>query len=192
MIFTKQLQKYDRDWKFKRDTSNPRFWVRADDFTDKEIEKFVRYAVQWCEKKFGYNWKQNYRIQTEWDRNDYLLKEIGALGMYDPDANVIFLRLSGHRTIYNIANTIIHEYIHYLQPRGWYNRYDTKYGYTHNPYEVEAFHLGDLYEVDCTHWVMKKMKWWYKDTPKTKFISKWDNARGIYARKGSTRSSRSK
>lgn len=192
MVFTKSLQRFDRDWKFKRDTSNPRFWLNPNDYTDEELDKFLSYALKWCEKKFGYNHNKEYRTDLEWTRNDYFMAKVNFLGMYDPDDNIIHLRVSNHRTIYNLCNTIIHEYIHYLQPRNWYSRYGSKYGYDFNPFEVEAFHLGDLYEVDCTHWVMEKMGWDWNDTPKTKFISRWDNARSIYARKGSTKSSRYK
>jgi hypothetical protein len=46
---------------------------------------------------------------------------------------------------YNIANTpkllietIIHEYTHHQQHQSWYTRYDKKYGYDDNPYEIMA------------------------------------------------------
>ena len=39
----------------------------------------------------------------------------------------------------DVAKTICHEYIHYLQSPTWMKRYNKMYQYYDHPYEVEAF-----------------------------------------------------
>jgi hypothetical protein len=80
-------------------------------------------------------------------------------GNYLTDENIIRVRIQGHKTIYNLANSIIHEYTHYLQPRkgNWYYRWNNSMGYKNNPYEVEANHIASVYDVQCTHAVLETM-----------------------------------
>ena len=80
--------------------------------------------------------------------------------MYDASINEISIKITGHRTLKNLVRTFIHEYVHYLQPEqgGWYDRYDKKFGYDNNPYEIEAYYISDLYVNDAVSYVMKKIK----------------------------------
>lgn len=124
--------------------------VSRNTVTEEQLDEFFDWCLHWCHKKFG-KVKGKAVPQIEWVWNERRYQEYKMLGEYDKDDNIITLRIQGHRNIYNLANTIIHEYIHYIQPThgNWYERYDKMHGYNNNPYEIEAYHLGDAYCVEC-------------------------------------------
>lgn len=150
MIKTKRLRKFHRDWVYKTDTSIPMYRLRKDTITEEQLNEFFDWCLHWCHKKFGkVKGKPVPQIEWEWNTSEY--QKLNMLGEYDAVDNIIYLRIRGHRTIYNLARSVIHEYIHYLQPTtgNWYQRYHQKYGYWKNPYEIEAYHISDLYDVEC-------------------------------------------
>jgi len=155
MIKTARLKRHDRSWFYKPDKNIGLYNLSRRSITEEELNEFFDYALQWCQKKFGkVKGKELPHIEWEWNEPWYQKKKL--LALYDKEDNVVSLRIQGHRTIYNLANTVIHEYIHYLQPThaNWYERYDRMYGYQNNPYEIEAYHLGDLYAVECAKLVV--------------------------------------
>jgi hypothetical protein len=158
MIKTARLKKFDRTWKYHPQRNVPMYNLSQRSVTDEQLNAFFDYALQWCEKKFG-KVKGKSIPEIEWEWNDRWYQRKSILAMYDKEENIIEIRIQGHRTIYNLANTVIHEYIHYLQPThaNWYERYDKKHGYKKNPYEIEAYHLGDTYAVECASTVMMWM-----------------------------------
>lgn len=123
--------------------------------TEEQLDEFFDWCLHWCNKNFG-KVKGKPVPQIEWVWNDRWYQKKNFLAFYDREANEIELRIQGHRTIYNLANTVIHEYIHYLQPThgNWYERYDKMHGYKNNPYEIEAYHLGETYAVECANTVL--------------------------------------
>lgn len=163
MIKTKRLQRHYREWCWKADKTVPIYNVSRNTVTEDELNEFFDWVLHWCTKKFG-KVKGKSVPQIEWEWNDRRYQKYNMLGEYDKEDNIISLRVQGHRNIYNLANTIIHEYVHYLQPThgNWYERYDAKWGYTNNPYEIEAFWIGDTYAVECTKEVLQWM------TPRSK------------------------
>lgn len=150
MIKTKRLKQFNRTWRHKPTKDVPLYYLSKKQVTDEEINEFIDWTLHWCHNTFG-KAKTKAVPEVEWMWNEGRYQKYKLLGEYDRKDNIISLRIQGHRTIYNLANTIIHEYIHYLQPTAgnWYERYDAKYGYKNNPYEIEAYHLGDLYAVEC-------------------------------------------
>ena len=159
MIKTARLKKFNRTWKYKPERNISIYNVSKSSVSEKELDLFFDYALQWCEKKFG-KVKGKSVPYIEWVWNDSWYQKKKLLALYDKEENQIDLRIQGHRTIYNLANTIIHEYIHYLQPThgNWYERYDKMHGYKNNPYEIEAYHLGETYAVECARTVLQWMK----------------------------------
>lgn len=163
MIKTARLKKFNRSWHYKPERSIPMYHLSKTAVTDQQINEFCDYVLHWCEKKFG-KVKGKPVPELEWEWNDRWYQKKKLLALYDKEDNIVTLRIQGHRNIYNLANTIIHEYIHYLQPThaNWYERYDSMYGYNKNPYEIEAYHLGELYAVECartvTNWMTAKPK----------------------------------
>ena len=163
MIKTKRLKKFHRDWTHPRVKSVPMYNVSRTTVTEEQLNEFFDWCLHWCNKKFG-KVKGKPVPEIEWYWNDSRYQKYKMLGEYDKGDNVISLRIQGHRNIYNLANTIVHEYIHYLQPThaNWYERYDDMYGYNRNPYEIEAYHIGDAYCVECATdaigWMGKKAR----------------------------------
>lgn len=158
MIKTKKLQRHYREWSYKPVKDVPIYNVSKRSVSEEQLNAFFDYCLHWCFKKFG-KVKGKSIPEIEWEWNDRWYQRKSILAMYDKEENIIEIRIQGHRTIYNLANTVIHEYIHYLQPThaNWYERYDKKHGYKKNPYEIEAYHLGDTYAVECASTVMMWM-----------------------------------
>ena len=163
MIKTARLKKFHRDWTHKRVKGISMYNVSKSTVTEKQLDEFFDWCLHWCQKKFG-KVKGKPIPEVEWEWNDRWYQKKKLLALYDKEDNIITIRIQGHRNIYNLANTIIHEYIHYLQPThaNWYERYDAMYGYNKNPYEIEAYHIGDTYCVECATtvigWMGKRSK----------------------------------
>lgn len=152
MIVTQRLKKFDRVWRYKAQRHTQYYWLSTK-HTRGVIDDFIDLCLIWCVRKFG--GVDDLDIpELEWDWNHRDLRRAGILGLYDPEDNLIILRIKGHRTFYNLAKTIVHEYTHYLQPRAgnWYDRHYRKYGYRDHPYEREAYYVADLYGNECASW----------------------------------------
>jgi len=158
MIQTKKLKRHYRDWSYKPVKDISIYNVSRRSVTEEQLNEFFDYVLHWCNKKFG-KVKGKPVPEIEWSWNDSRYQKYNMLGEYDKDDNIISLRIQGHRNIYNLTNTIIHEYVHYMQPThaNWYERYDKSHGYKKNPYEIEAYHLGDSYAVECAVEVLRWM-----------------------------------
>jgi len=150
MIKTARLKKFHRTWSYKPQKDVAMYYLSKNAVSEEEINEFCDWCLHWCYKKFGKVKGKSLPI-IEWEWNDRWYQKKKLLALYDKEDNQVDLRIQGHRTIYNLANTIIHEYIHYLQPAhgNWYERYDKKWGYNKNPYEIEAYHIGDAYAAEC-------------------------------------------
>ena len=159
MIKTKKLRKHYREWHYKPDKNIAIYGVSRRTLTEEQLNEFFDYCLHWCHKKFG-KVKGKPVPQIEWYWNESRYQKYNMLGEYDKEDNIIYLRIQGHRNIYNLANTVIHEYVHYMQPThgNWYERYDRTHGYKENPYEVEAYHIGETYAVECAKAVLGWMK----------------------------------
>jgi hypothetical protein len=159
MIKTARLKKFHRTWKYHPTKDVPMYNLSKRSVSEEELNEFFDWCLHWCQKKFG-KVKGKPVPHIEWVWNDRWYQEKNFLAFYDKEDNQIDLRIQGHRNIYNLANTIVHEYIHYLQPThgNWYERYDKKHGYNNNPYEIEAYHLGETYSVECARTVLQWMK----------------------------------
>ena len=59
-------------------------------------------------------------------------------GEYLPSENLIKIWCGPHIDFADLASTMLHEYVHYLQFWPWYMRYKGMYTYEKNPYEIQA------------------------------------------------------
>jgi len=76
--------------------------------------------------------------------------EAGLKGEFVQDENEIIVYFRNIRSKEDLARTIIHEYIHYLQSPAWLTRYNNECFYDENPYEKQAFLAEDLnWETIC-------------------------------------------
>lgn len=126
------------------------FNMYSDD--DETVGGFVDTVMVWCIETFGLNPKVNTppRLYWVWREQD-MDGMTSCFGYFDYSQNDIEVRIQGHRTFPNLVNTIIHEYIHYLQPHSgyWHNRYKKMYGYTNSPYEIEARYFSYTHTGLC-------------------------------------------
>lgn len=76
-----------------------------------------------------------------------------VFGEYYNQDNHIKIWFGPHDSLKDIAATMLHEYAHHLQFWPWYTRYDKKYTYYKNPYELQAKEMEklapDLMEMIC-------------------------------------------
>ena len=64
------------------------------------------------------------------------------------DYNTIVIYYKHMEDEKHLAETIIHEYQHYLQPPSWYTRYYSMgYRYDNHPYEIAAFKEESNYQM---------------------------------------------
>lgn len=159
MIKTARLKKFNRQKESKKENRNLTLYNVSRQTVDEELlNHFFETTLWWCHKTFGkVQDKPVPKVEWTWNLAEY--QKLKLLAEYDNEDNVIYLRVQGHRTIYNLTRSVIHEYIHYLQPTkgNWYERYNRLYGYWQNPYEIEATYIADLWAVDCTEKVLNHM-----------------------------------
>lgn len=156
-IITKQLQSITVR---KRLACEVPIWIRYDD--EELLSEYIQNAYVWCISTFGID--DIYTVPYfEWTIDDDIMRKFGMLGEYDFDGNSIVIRVRGHRTWRNLASTVIHEYVHYLQNKAWYERYwnklesaDKATVYDKHPYEIEANYIGMTYSPLCSSWAYAK------------------------------------
>lgn len=87
------------------------------------------------ESKYSYDLPD---LVLYYDEND------SVAGEYDDNLHEISLNLFYSNSIEECVKTMVHEYQHYLQPTGWYQRYYDM-GHTHqtHPYEIEAEEIAE-------------------------------------------------
>jgi len=72
-----------------------------------------------------------------------------ARGEYMPYTNQIIVVPSNIQTVWELIETVIHEYTHSTQDLKHYNECNVVFGYFNNPYEVEARYEAALRTDDC-------------------------------------------
>ena len=134
-------------------------YLSKNNVDDETVDTIIDYTMDWCVEKFGMNEQRGHPyVCWEWNTLDGERNK-DCLAYFEDETNTIIIRARGHRTVKNFIRTLIHEYIHYLQPTkgGWYERWNEQYGYEKNPYEIEAYYLSDMYAQTATNFVMKKI-----------------------------------
>jgi len=75
-------------------------------------------------------------------------------GCYDDDNNRILVYRKKHRSVVDLADTIVHEYTHYLQDMEKYTELAQEYSYDLHPYEIEAAENAKKYRWDCRRYMI--------------------------------------
>ena len=93
-------------------------------------------------------------LNSSWAKTNYL----GSYQYYNKRITIFVLR---HRSIEELCDTIIHEYVHHLQIRTSkddirYNRLTRLKSYWDNDYEVEARSIASKYSKKC----LNDLKFW--------------------------------
>lgn len=118
--------------------------------------KISSLALEWCINNLGNPLKTI--SPTIILKNDKRVKNMYGFYM---DQNIT-IHLSTTKTTRQMVSTIIHEYCHYLQsPRisrfTKYWKLNDKFGYTNNPFEIEARQFESLYLNSCYNYILENL-----------------------------------
>jgi Zn-dependent peptidase ImmA (M78 family) len=116
--------------------------------TVKEKRLIAKYALKWCEKKFGTPLKKSFpELIIKGDK-----RVTSKYGEYVDRKIYIFLNVCNTKSA--IIRTVIHEYTHFLQMPKIndtikYFKLSQKFKYDNHPYEVEALTAEKKYFSSC-------------------------------------------
>ena len=123
-----------------------------------KVQNIINEVFPKIEKHYGFSKFQECTPYVELHRNIYekYSGEEGASGdedgchaEYCSMMNEISIYYPNMKSRKMIIETLIHEYIHYLQSPTWFKRYYDQYGhdYTTHPYEIEATSFEKDYKL---------------------------------------------
>ena len=75
-------------------------------------------------------------------------------GCYDSETNRILVYRRKHRSVVDLADTVIHEYTHYLQDMEKYTELAKDFSYREHPYEIEAIENAKKYRWECRRFMV--------------------------------------
>lgn len=118
-------------------------------------KKFVQTVLEWCVQNIGsnnkhFNLKIIYRKPTK------------RMGYYQFWNNEIVIYIHDPIELYELIDTVIHEYTHHLQmptkktSKEYYDKL-LSYGYENHPMEIEARNLAKKYRNQCYDEIIKKV-----------------------------------
>ena len=123
-----------------------------------KVQNIINEVFPKIEKHYGFSKFQECTPYVELHKNIYekYSGEEGASGdedgchaEYCSMMNEISIYYPNMKSRKMIIETLIHEYIHYLQSPTWFKRYYDQYGYdyTTHPYEIEATSFEKDYKL---------------------------------------------
>jgi len=116
--------------------------------------KDITLMVKWCKIKFGESEfiDEELKIRIRKGKDKYGVYQ----GIYDGPINTMIINPRG--SLINICDTVIHEYIHYLQDMWVYNELLEEYGYEDHPQEIEAETIAEKYKWDLRRYFKENRK----------------------------------
>jgi len=129
-------------------------------FTKKQYQATVKKAtlikavLQWCAKEMGY--PAGHRKLPELEISYYRHQKLH--GFFNFYTRKIKIYPKNHDSVTSLINTVIHEYIHFLEvtnkeSRNLYNKFHHEAGYDKNPYEVSARKKAEQYTPACVKYL---------------------------------------
>ena len=80
-------------------------------------------------------------------------KGLTSYGVFRASKNEVVVYIHKHKTVRELTNTIIHEFVHATQKKKAFNMsyedYNNSVGYWNNPYEIEARNIAKEKEEEC-------------------------------------------
>lgn len=118
---------------------------------------YVREVGLWCYEFLG---KSNKITKPPIFELSYYFHK-SKHGHYISGKKIIRIYVNNHQSIEKLTDTIIHEYIHFLeikttQHQKEYNAYHKKVGYLKNPYEISARNKAAEYTATCMEHMREK------------------------------------
>jgi len=120
----------------------------------KKITRFHAVKIlEWCKKRYGRGMKP-YPI-LEFRKPNYLNGEY-AQGEYDYEEDMIYINSQMHDTLHELADTIIHEYVHYrYHAKSTYYQLDRDYNHDEHPMEKQAVSIAKRDQKKCVQELKK-------------------------------------
>jgi hypothetical protein len=116
----------------------------------KRTEKIAEMVIDWCKVNLGVNRRRKSPITHLCIKGRVENDGSRTFGWYDPEDNIIGLSYNLHNTLGDLIQTIIHEYVHSMQPViTKYKRLYKTHGYKNHPFEIEARVLADQLHYKC-------------------------------------------
>lgn len=113
----------------------------------KPTRKHANQILEWCLQKYGKSkFNKTFPI-IELKKSDYYTE--GCVAFYDDIDATIFLDKEKNDTIEEMANSIIHEYIHYKQNMKHYQILSMYLPDHKNPMEIEATKIANKDAKKC-------------------------------------------
>lgn len=114
-------------------------------------KNLVKHIMDWC---IGYYSFSKHHKTTPKLRVYQKMTKRKWMGSYKAHLNQITIYLDGHSNELELIGTVIHEYIHYLQPLAQtYDLLDDHFGYKNNPLEIEAKTIALMDRHKCLNWL---------------------------------------
>jgi len=104
--------------------------------------KYVNKIFDWCVKNYG---KSKYRKnfpEIMFRKSSYMNEDPMVMAFYDEEDAVIFINKDDHKSLYQLAGSIIHEYTHYKQNNHHYQILSKYISYKNHPMEIEANNIA--------------------------------------------------
>lgn len=126
----------------------------------------AEFALLWCRFKYGPSiWVDSDIIKVSFNRN------LDACAQYKIKGRTSYIyinhRTKMHKSMSDLADSIIHEYTHHLQPTenesDIRNKLETgeileKYDYLADPCEIEAAFVAERDRDECVAWIKLRLK----------------------------------
>lgn len=122
-------------------------------FSDLPVKKttYCQLVLTWCHQNLGNPNKSKPTLILKY----YPHKKLA--GVFIISSNECHIYIQNHQTLREITNTIIHEYVHYLQKSKtfvkMYEKHQREVGYELNPLEVAARKISAKWERESLVWV---------------------------------------
>jgi hypothetical protein len=105
--------------------------------------KHINKIVNWCVKNYGMS-KYNKEFPTIMYRTGkYIDSDPDEIACYDEIEGIMYIKKENHKSLYQLANTIIHEYTHYKQNLHHYDILSRYIPYDEHPMEKEANEIAN-------------------------------------------------
>lgn len=120
----------------------------------KKINRFHAVKIlEWCKLRYGRGVKP-YPI-LEYKKPDYLNGE-HSYGEYDYEEDLIYVNSQVHKSLEELADTIIHEYAHYrYHAKSTYYQLDRDYNHDEHPMEKQADRIAKRDRKKCVQELKK-------------------------------------
>lgn len=103
--------------------------------------------LDWCLNTYGKSKFNKEFPDLEFKNPDYYTE--GCMAYYDEIESVIFVDKTQHQNLYELANSIIHEYTHYKQNMRHYQILALYLSDNKNPMEIEANRIAKKDSKKC-------------------------------------------